>query len=326
MAKISPASESEASESEASELAPAQPSDPQEQSPFFKLPWDIRMDIYDSAYPRIHLPQLIYIDVNGRASCNEVGDSSCVKGRLCRVVCNGLFEDNGAEIRARRATTYHAASSIGSELTLNRHKQRYRRPHDELVYPLPLLLACRRMYEDVAPHCDQSFAFQDFLALEAFFDKVSGKGLANDLTERLNKVSLDFKFSSNDAFKPSSRKKILPRWAAACKMLATWRSMQSFRLRVEIPLSQQKAIPGNIHVSFIRELGQVATHAPDIEVRMMLTSRAHPRSATTRVYKLGISDYHSWDYGFEVPGWRTKQIKGCGLDEDLGMLQKYENQ
>ncbi|GKT45094.1 uncharacterized protein ColSpa_05275 [Colletotrichum spaethianum] len=280
MAQITPTPEGRPNE-------PTRPSDPQEQSRFFKLPWELRMDIYDSAYPRIRLPQLTYIDVNGRASCNEVGDSSSAEGRLCRVVCNGIFEDNGAEIRERRAAVHHAAISMGSDPKRNQHKQHYPRPHDELVYPLPLLLACRRMYEDVAPHCDQSFAFQDFLALETFFDKVAGRELANGLAERLNKVSLDVKFSNNDAFKPSSRKKILLHWAAACKTLATWKSMRTFRLRVEIPLSQQKAMPGNIHVPFIRELGQVADHAADIEVKMMLTSRAHPRSAAVRIYKLG---------------------------------------
>jgi len=298
------------------------PCDPQEQAPFFKLPGELRTAIYDIAYPRIHLPQLIYIDVNGKATCNEVGDSSSLKGRLCRVVCNGVFEDNGAEIRARRAATHHAASSTGPDLKRNQHEQHSRRTHDELVYPLPLLLACRRMYEDVAPHCDQSFAFQDLLALEAFFDKLAGRELAYGLTGRLNKVSLDIKFSNTDAFQPSSRKKILPRWMAACERLATWQSMQSFRLRVEIPLSQQKAMPGNIHVLFIRELDQVAAHAPDIEIKMMLTSRAHPRSASIRLYNPGAPAYHLKDYGFEVPGWRTQQIKGDELDRDLGMSQK----
>ncbi|EFQ29037.1 hypothetical protein CGRA01v4_11400 [Colletotrichum graminicola] len=297
----------------------ARPCDPQEQAPFFKLPWELRTAIYDIAYPRIHLPQLIYIDVNGKATCNEVGNSSSVKGRLCRVVCNGVFEDNGAEIRARRAATHHAASSTGPDLERNQHEQYCRRTHDELAYPLPLLLACRRMCEDVAPHCDQSFAFQDLLALEAFFDKVAGRELANGLRGRLNKVSLDVKFSNTDAFKPSSRKKILPRWTAACERLSTWENMQSFRLRVEIPLSQQKAMPGNLHVPFIRELDRVAAHAPDIEIKMMLTSRAHPRSASIRLYNPGAPAYNLKDYGFEVPRWRTQQVKGDELDRDLGM-------
>ncbi|KAK2026661.1 hypothetical protein LX32DRAFT_641683 [Colletotrichum zoysiae] len=311
-----------AANNETNEPPRARPYDPQEQAPFFKLPWELRTAIYDKAYPRIHLPQLVYIDVNGKASCNEVGDSSSAKGRLCRVVCNGVSEDNGAEIKARRAATHHASSSTAPDPKRNQDEQHCRRTHDELVYPLPLLLACRRMHEDVAPHCDQSLAFQDLLALEAFFDKVAGRELSNGLAERLNKVSLDVKFSNTDAFKPSSRKKILPRWAAACERLATWESMQSFRLRVEIPLSQQKAMPGNLHVPFIRELDQVAAHAPDIEIKMMLTSRAHPRSASIRLYNPGAPAYHLKDYGFEVPGWRTQQIEGNELDRDLGMSQK----
>ncbi|KAK1978197.1 hypothetical protein LZ30DRAFT_729690 [Colletotrichum cereale] len=311
-----------ATHNETDEPHQARPYHLREQAFFFKLPWELRTAIYDSAYPRIHLPQLIYIDVNGKASCNEVGDSSSVNGRLCRVVCNGILEDNGAEIRARRAATHHAPGSTGPGPKPNQHEQQYRRTRHELVYPLPLLLACRRMYDDVAPHCDQSFAFQDLLALEAFFDKVAGRELANGLAERLHKVSLDVKFSNNDAFKPSSRKNILPRWAAACERLATWESMRSFRLRVEIPLSQQKSMPGNIHVPFIKELGQVAAHATDIEIKMMLTSRAHPRSAAIRLYKPGAPAYHLKDHGFEVSGWRTQQIKGDELDRDLGMSQK----
>ncbi|KAK2003238.1 hypothetical protein LX36DRAFT_651216 [Colletotrichum falcatum] len=306
-------------DNEINEPPQARPYDPQEQAPFFKLPWELRAAIYDSAYPRIHLPQLIYLDVNGKASCNDVGDSSSVKGRLCRVVCNGVFEDNGAEIRARRAAIRRAASSSGPGLRRHRHEQHCRRTRDELVYPMSLLLACRRMYEDVAPHCDQSFAFQDLLALEAFFDKVAGRGLTNGLAERLNKVSLDVKFSNSDAFEPSSRKKILPRWTAACERLAAWDSIRSFRLRVEIPLSQQKAVPGNLHVPFIRELGRVAAHTPDIEIKMMLTSRAHPRSAAIRSYNPGAPAYHLKDHGFEVPGWRTQQNEGGELDRDLGM-------
>ncbi|KAK2008016.1 hypothetical protein LZ32DRAFT_665759 [Colletotrichum eremochloae] len=288
-----------ATDNESNEPPRARPYHPQEQASFFKLPWELRMSIYDSAYPRIHLPQLIYIDVNGKASCNE--------------------------IRARRAATHHVASSTGPGPKRNQHEQHGRRTHDELIHPLPLLLACRRMYKDVAPHCDQSLAFQDLLALEAFFDKVAGRELANGLAERLNKVSLDVKFSNNDAFKPSTRKKILSRWTATCERLATWESIQSFRLRVEIPLSQQKAMPGNLHVPLIRELGQVAAHTPDLEIKMMLTSRAHPRSAAIRLYIPGASAYHLKDCGFEVPGWRTQQIKGDKLDRDLGMSQKYSD-
>ncbi|KAK1966294.1 hypothetical protein LY78DRAFT_578675, partial [Colletotrichum sublineola] len=220
---------------------------------------------------------------------------------------------------------HHVASSTGSGPKRNQHEQHGRRTHDELIHPLPLLLACRRMYKDVAPHCDQSLAFQDLLALEAFFDKVAGRELANGLAERLNKVSLDVKFSNNDAFKPSTRKKILSRWTATCERLATWESIQSFRLRVEIPLSQQKAMPGNLHVPLIRELGQVAAHTPDLEIKMMLTSRAHPRSAAIRLYNPGAPAYHLKDCGFEVPGWRTQQIKGDKLDRDLGMSQKYSD-
>lgn len=81
-------------------------------------------------------------------------------------------------------------------------------------------------------------------------------------------------------------------------------------------------MPGNIHVHFVRELGHVAAHRVNIEVKRMLTSQAHPRYAKRSVYKLGEPCYDSWDYGFEVSVWRTRQIKGNWLGKDLGMAWK----
>lgn len=303
------------------EPARARPSYSQEQSPFFRLPWELRIVIYNGAYPRIHSPQLICIEVGGRISFNNIGHAPSAKQRLCRIVCNGLFEDNGAEIRARRANAHHAAGLAGRTLLdsgLKQH-QHYSRCRGEFVFPLPLLLACRRMYEDVAPHCDQSLAFQDFLALEVFFERVCGSALASGLLDRLNRVSLDVKFSSDDAFRPSSRKKILVSWAAACKRLTEWKEMRCFRLRLEIPLSQQRSVPGNIHIPIIKELTPVAAHTPDIEVEMMLTSLVHPRSEQIRVYEPGLSEYHVSDFGFEVPGWRARRLKWGRLEETLGV-------
>ncbi|KAF9881989.1 hypothetical protein CkaCkLH20_00025 [Colletotrichum karsti] len=292
-----------------------QPSDPQEQSPFFRLPWEVRNDIYNIAFPRIVSPQLIYADVDGKLSFNEIGTATSGNQRLRRIVCNGVFEDHGTEITGRRRAARNHEDGDNSPYAKSLREMYHRSP-DELLCPLPLLLACRRMYEDVAPHCDQSLAFQDFLTLELFFAKVSDGVLASGLLDRMNKVSLDIKFTHDGAFKPSSRKKILASWSAACKRLASLRSMQNFRVRLEIPLSQQSSVPGNVHVAMIKELASVAAHVPEVEVQLMLTSVVHPKSERIWSYRPGKPRNNR---GFQVPGW-TERIEEWGsftkLDEE----------
>ncbi|KAH0442687.1 hypothetical protein CcaCcLH18_01285 [Colletotrichum camelliae] len=282
----------------------------QEQAPFFRVPWEIRIVIYELAFPRINSPQLIYTDVGGTASFNDIGNTpSGGPQQLKRIACKGVFEDKGIEIRARRFAARFEAEGVDDRSAFYRSVlDLIRRPHDEIIYPLPLLLACRRMYEDVAPHCDQSVAIQDFFSLELFLARVSHGILANGLSSRLSKVSLDAKLSSDGAFKPSSRKRILASWSGACQRLTSLRSIKQFHVRLEIPLSQQRSVPGHIHLDMIKQLSSVAAVMPKIEVELMLTSTVHPKSERIWVYRPGPAGQHR---GYEVPGW-TAEISVWG--------------
>ncbi|KAL0942598.1 uncharacterized protein CTRU02_200484 [Colletotrichum truncatum] len=281
-------------------LAPAKhacPSDPQDESPFFRLPLELRIDIYKIAFPRINSPQLVYTAVDNKLAFHEIGEVPSSDHHLSRIVCNGVFEDDGIEIQAKRRAS-HADNK--------RVQAQYLRRSEELLYPLPLLLACRRMYEDVAPHCDQSLAFQDFLTLECFFATLSGDSSIDGLLDRLNKVSLDVKFSNANAFKPSSRKKILASWTTACKKLSALKSIQCFHLRLEVPLSQRNSVPGNVHASIIEGLNPIAACIPEVKVELMLTSVVHPRSERVLIYQPQPSKNKKLDPNFGVSGWDTK--------------------
>ncbi|KAK1846381.1 hypothetical protein CCHR01_10984 [Colletotrichum chrysophilum] len=284
--------------------------DHQEQAPFFHLPWEIRIEIYELAFPRINSPQLIYTDVGGIPSFNDIGNiPSRSPQQLKRIACNGIFDDKGTEIRAQRfAARFKAERFDDGNAFYKSVLDLIRRPHDQIIYPLPLFLVCRRMYEDVAPHCDHSLAIQDFFSLELFLDRVSNGVLANGLSSRLNKVSLDVKLSSDGAFKPSSRKKILASWAGACQRLTSLKNIKQFHVRLEIPLSQQTSVPGHIHLEMIKQLSSVAAVIPKIEVELMLTSTVHPKSERIWVYRPGPVGQHR---GYEVPGW-TAEISVWG--------------
>ncbi|KAF3809082.1 hypothetical protein GCG54_00011278 [Colletotrichum gloeosporioides] len=284
--------------------------DHQEQAPFFCLPWEIRIVIYELAFPRINSPQLIYTDVGGIPSFNDISNiPSGSPPQLKRIACNGVFEDKGIEIRAQRFAARFEAERVDDRSGFCQSVlDLIRRPHDESIYPLPLLLACRRMYEDVAPHCEQSIAIQDFFSLELFLTRISRGVLANGLSSRLNKVSLDVKLSSDGAFKPSSRKKILASWSGACQRLTSLGSIKHFHVRLEIPLSQQRSVPGHIHLHMIKQLSPIAAAIPKIEVELMLTSTVHPKSERIWVYRPGPTRQHR---GYEVPGW-TAEISVWG--------------
>ncbi|TDZ67278.1 hypothetical protein CTRI78_v003074 [Colletotrichum trifolii] len=324
-----------------------QPSDQQEQSPFFRLPQDVRKRIYHLAYPRINSPQLVFVEVDGKPSFHEIGtvpaaghrlfrvvrntivedddyihpsidslqlvyadvegtlplretfDGVAAEDRHCRTVRNIVFEDDGSEIRARRM-----ASTSGKLSVREKGGNPHRGSLPGLGFPLSLLLACRRMYEDVAPLCDQSLAFQDFFSLELFLNKVSDGVLKEGLLDRLKNICLDIKFNTDGVFKPSAKKKIVASCAAACKRLAGLKKLQVFNLRLEVPVSSNGHVPGNIQIPVLQELNSVAATCPEVEVLMVLMGKWQ----TARLYKPGKAG-RRWDGGnFDVPGWEYKFV------------------
>ncbi|KAK2755344.1 hypothetical protein CKAH01_01236 [Colletotrichum kahawae] len=90
--------------------------------------------------------------------------------------------------------------------------------------------------------------------------------------------------------------------------LTSLRSIKQFHVRLEIPLSQQRSVPGHIHLDMIKQLSSVAAVMPKIEVELMLTSTVHPKSERIWVYRPGPAGQHR---GYEVPGW-TAEISVWG--------------
>jgi len=179
------------------------------------------------------------------------------KYALARTACKGPLEDDGRELRARRLASglpvsrtnrpRRGADDPGShrdesaDRDVKRASEATRRQGGSdtdvaslVRSPVPLLQVCRRVREDVAPHCYHSISLSDLGTAAKFLTQTRGlNGLWRD---SVRKLSVDVVLQRAD----SQAHKAVQIWRYVCEQLSGLSAsgslrLKAFRARVEIP-------------------------------------------------------------------------------------------